>query len=76
MRKRAKERRYRGRDQLLSDVHLLLDNCRIFNGDDHKYTMVAEQLLETCINKLGEVSELHPQEKKLIVSLSFNGRFI
>ena len=55
MRKREKERRYRGRDQLISDVHLLLDNCRIFNGDDHKYTMVAEQLLETCITKLGEV---------------------
>ena len=60
MRQKLRERKYKTREEFLTDTSQILDNCQKYNGTDHELTVRARTILNLCISSMAQ------QEQKFI----------
>lgn len=54
MRDKLRDSKYSCRVEFLADVVQIVDNSKLFNGAQSYLTLVAEQMLQNCVDKLTE----------------------
>ena len=64
MRKKCAEKCYGSRTDFLEDAMLLVTNARLYNGELHPITQLAQQVYENIVNEVSQLdAELVPLEK-------------
>ena len=51
-------KKYKTREQFISDFNLLYSNCETYNGPNHSYTKTAEKILNTCKSAINSNEQL------------------
>ena len=49
------KQRYSSRDEFLSDVALIVDNCVQYNGEEHSLSTIARRIYNACVDGFKEV---------------------
>ncbi|KAK7072813.1 Transcription initiation factor TFIID subunit 1 [Halocaridina rubra] len=57
IRDNLRQKKYQSREEFLSDISLIVENSKLYNGSKSTLTVTAQKMLELCIDRFAEKEE-------------------
>lgn len=66
IRENLRQKRYQSREEFLADVNQIVENSTLYNGPKSSLTIIAQRMLQKCVERLGEKEERLMRLEKVI----------